>query len=283
MASRHKPEINRKIDLVRKEIALIHREYRDICSEIPGERIFDILKDRGNLILESFAEEPFWGIFIYRNNQNFFIINSAMTLERQIFAAAHELAHSMEFAGIKLEVLKYEMLGDYINGKMESVKVRDQEWVANRFAAELLVDEDVLKKNYLKLKNSNSPEVVAIKLADRFVVPFRTIAKRFNELGIYSKRITGSLLKMQENEVRDLAKRYECCTRNFAVTNTRKLSGYSNKALTLYENERMTYKRLTKVLGLIDQRPEDFDIKDENQIFEIMKSHYKKQPSVDDK
>lgn len=281
MVSNHRSVNGTYMNDIRKEIALINKEYEDICPEIPGEKIFDILKNKGNLIIKDFVDEKFWGIYINKNDQNFFIINSNMMLEQQIFAAAHELAHSMEFARIPIEVLNEEKFWEHISGKIESGKITEAEFKANRFAAELLIDEKVLIKHFTKLKNVYEPAVVTIKLADLFLVPFRTVAKRFIEVNLYKKAIVAELLNLKTEEIRELAKRYECCTRNFTITKENKFSEYVNKALALYENEKMTYARLKKFLDLVDSNPIEFGVEDEGGAFGIMKDYYSKEHPLD--
>jgi len=271
MVSRHKQPDKSALEAIRREVAMIFHEMRDVCSRVPGEDIFRILERKGTVILESFKETDLWGIYICKKKRNFFFINSSLPLEKQIFAAAHELAHSLEIAKISAEVLKGEVFADYISGNGNQSELLKAELIANRFAAELLVDEKILFDRFSILKKTYDIEVIAVKLSDFFLVPFRTVAKRLIETDLISDVEADRLLSKNDDDIKVLAGRYECCSNNFKISGIQKTGGYKNKALTLYENELMTYARLSKILKTINETPEDNNI--DNMNHEIIKDH----------
>ncbi len=249
---------------ISKEVALIEQEY-SIGSRCIRDEIFVLLEKVGTLISFPFDEPNLWGIYISKDEKDYFIINTAITLEKRIFAAAHELAHSLDIAKVKFEIVTAELMTDYIDNIEYGEKLLKADLIANRFAAELLVGKKILKLKYDELPEEYDYISKAILLSDIFLVPYKTIVKRFIEVGIVKdESIAEKLLNLDTKNIQLLAKRFECCSRNEEITNEKRLGGYTNKALLLFENELSTYKELKERLKLIDDDPENYNILDDD-------------------
>jgi Zn-dependent peptidase ImmA (M78 family) len=247
------------------EVALINQENSFIAPGCIKEEIFGLLEKIGTLIFYPFEEESLWGIYVCKSEKHYFIINSLITLEKQVFAGAHELAHSLEMAKVRIEVITADLMTEYVNNKQYGEQIKKADIIANRFAAELLVGKKQLQERFDELPDSYSNMVKAVLLSDVFLVPYKTIVKRFSETEIIKdENIINELLNVTEETIKSMAERYECCRRNFEISKEKRLGGYQNKALMMYENELSTFEELKEKLDLIQKKPEDFGIFDDS-------------------
>lgn len=256
------PELLRKIST---EVAYIDQEYSVIASGQLRDEIFTLLEKIGTLIFFPFDEQNLWGIYVSKDDKNYFILNSSITLEKLIFAGAHELAHSLEIAKVKFEVVTANLMTEYVNHEEFGQKLEEADIIANRFAAELLVGKRQLKTKFDELPKEYDYITKAVILSDFFIVPYKTIVKRFIEVGIIENENTMKLLlEAPPQNINTIIERFECCRRNFEISNEIRLGGYVNKALTLYENELSTYAELKNRLKLLDIDPDELQILDDN-------------------
>ena len=159
-------------------------------NDIIGQQIFSILSLYARVLYYPMGEDSVWGFTRIvgtsvkeSGGKPFVAINSSIPVDCQVFAAAHELYHI--WFDEKAEIVP-------ANVNDESVEDRN-ELKANRFAAEFLVDQDLLLK---ELKTySISADGITIKdilhLSALFTVPYRTMAKRLYETGVYTKKERG--------------------------------------------------------------------------------------------
>ncbi|MBK5253342.1 MAG: hypothetical protein JJE03_02535 [Peptostreptococcaceae bacterium] len=263
-----------EIKSIKREVALINQDY---SIDTPGhlkEGIFDLLERVGTLIFFPFEETDFWGIYVCKNEKNYFIINTSIEIEKQVFAAAHELAHSFDLAKVNFEIVTADLMTEYVDSKEFGPALKRADMIANRFAAELLVGTKKLLEKFEELPETYNERVKAVLLSDIFLVPYKTIIKRFAEIGILEDQfIIEELLSVKEKEVKEIADRHESCRRNYEINKETKLGGYVNKALLLYENELSTYKTLEKKLELIKKTPEEFNIHDDSfDLYELLRN-----------
>lgn len=247
------------------EVALISQENSFIAPGCIKEEIFSLLEKIGTLIFYPFEEESLWGIYVCKSEKHYFIINSLIPLEKQVFAGAHELAHSLDMAKVRIEVITADLMTEYVNNKEYGEKIKKADIIANRFAAELLVSKKQLQERFDELPESYNNMVKAVLLSDVFLVPYKTIVKRFSETEIIKdEKIIIELLNASEGTIKSISERYECCRRNFEISKEKRLGGYQNKALMMYENELSTFEELKEKLDLIQKKPEEFGIFDDS-------------------
>lgn len=258
-SSLHEDEIKQ----INKEVALINQDYGLSTPGYLKDEIFELLEKTGTLIFYPINEKNLWGIYICRNEKHYFIINSAIELEKQVFAGAHELAHSLDIAKVKFEIVTADLMTEYVDHNDFGADIEKADLIANRFAAELLVGNKKLTEKFNELPEIYNLSTKAVILSGIFLVPYKTIVKRFVEIGIIkdSDEIK-ELLEIDDKQIKLIAERHECCRRNYDISKEIRLGGYVNKALMLYENELSTYEELSNRLELLGKKPVDYDIED---------------------
>ncbi|MCK4261012.1 MAG: ImmA/IrrE family metallo-endopeptidase [Halanaerobiales bacterium] len=253
------------INQINKEVAFINQEYSLTAPGYLKDEIFELLEKVGTLIFYPIEEENLWGIYVLNNEKHYFIINSSIELEKQVFAGAHELAHTLDIAKVKYEIVTADLMTEYVNHKEYGADIKKADLVANRFAAELLVGKKTLFEKYNELPETYNILAKVVLLSDIFLVPYKTIVKRFVETGLITDRSEiNSLLEINDKQIKTVAERYECCRRNYEITEERRLGGYVNKALMLYEHELSTFEELQNRLELLQKIPEDFGVQDDS-------------------
>lgn len=239
-------------------------EYKKV-NRVIKEDIFKILEMNCRVIYYPIKDDEICG-FVYRyKDKKFVYINSYIPLEKQVFAAAHELYHIWYSDIKKGELLKRIILEE--TAPKEEIDV--EELAANRFGAEFLLAEDVFE-NELKIRkierNSVSLKQV-VELMDVFLVPYKTMVRRLYEIKYISLDQCNELLAIEdrnENEgVMLWQKRLNICKRNNERTEEKKLDKLIDMALELYENQQITYEKLEYLLHLSDVTPADFNIYEE--------------------
>lgn len=256
------PEIIRQINA---EVALMNHDYSIIAPGYLKDEIFELLEKVGTLIFYPFEEKKLWGIYVLKNEKHYFIINSAITLEKQIFAGAHELAHSLDIAKVKFEMVTANLMTEYVDHEEFGEELQKADSVANRFAAELLVGKKKLLEKFNDLPKAYDYLTKTVLLSDIFLVPFKTIVKRFIEVELLDdENIIQNLLSTDKETIELITERFECRRRNIEISKQKRLGGYVNKALMLYEEELSTFEELQERLGLLEKTPEDYNVIDDS-------------------
>lgn len=220
-------------------------------NTVIGAQIFNILEKESKVLYYPLEDQKVWGFSEVIQGKAFVCINTSLDFEKQVFVAAHELYH-----------LWYGTSGEIMLSKDEKEPAYDQEvelW-ANRFAAEFLVNEELLlqeMRTYGIDKDNISGRDV-IKLANIFVVPYRTMARRLREIGIVYYDEYDRLMTYAE-------KLAEITQKRMALTvQERKeqivLSNLVDKAMELYEKKLITYDKLEYLLGLSELTPAEMGI-----------------------
>lgn len=122
--------------------------------------------------------------------QHFVFINTAQTIEKQVFTAAHELGHTWK-------------VDEIIEGRF-GLAEDQREQIVNRFAAELLIPEDIFnvsfKMEYNHYKNEHGRITVAnmlrviVTLMNQFFAPEKSIILRCVELKLLGNQPADLLL-----------------------------------------------------------------------------------------
>lgn len=249
---------------INKEVAYINQNHSVKSAGNLKEEIFEILKKVGSLIFYPIDEDDLWGIYALKDDKHYFVINSSISIEKQVFAAAHELAHSLDIAQVKHEMVTADIMTEYVNHKEHGKELENADLIANRFAAEILVGEKELRIKFIELSKKYDNITTTVLLSDYFLVPINIIIKRYIETGLLAEKIINKLYEIDDKTVDIIFDRYECRRRNILITNKKELGGYKDKALTLYENDLSTYKELKRNLSLLNKTPEDYNIYDDS-------------------
>lgn len=189
--------VQRINDYIRAEL-----KAQNIANKIIRDDVFSILDRHCTILYYPLENESIKGYHISRHigeeTKDFVYINTAKTMEVQVFAAAHELGHILK--------IDKRIAEDFDIEENE----RQFEKIVSRFAAELLMPEkDFFEKfehckSLLKVK-SNKISVrdiisIGIYLMNEYLVEFEAIIKRFYELEIISCESCDVLMKINDEE-----------------------------------------------------------------------------------
>ena len=224
-------------------------------NDIIGTQIFSILSLFARVIFYPLGEEAPWGFTRISGSRNdaalekpFVAINTSIPLDCQVFAAAHELYH------IWYEQTPDVLPADLLNEQDKAVS----EKMANRFAAEFLVDEMLLKQE-LVLYNIDEITIKSIlQLCELFVVPYRTMAKRLREIN----RITDEELKRFLSETEESINQYRRMY-SFVLRNPDErvvMDNLIELAVKAYSERYITFEKMEYLLELGNLTPEDLGI-----------------------
>ncbi|NBJ63982.1 ImmA/IrrE family metallo-endopeptidase [bacterium c-19] len=170
-------------------------------SNIIQDDIYNILKNyatKNNHHLEIFKlpiqDDDFCAFTCIREGQLFTVINSALPISKQIFAAAHELYHIWCYISDQDDVLSHS--GSFLTAEcMDEQAVNREDIEANAFAGLLLVPASLLYEQIeiydIDRKQMNLDSVV--RLMDIFAVPYKAILLRLFEENIISEKTVNQL------------------------------------------------------------------------------------------
>ena len=221
-------------------------------NDVIGHQIFSILNMESRVVYYPFEDQQVWGFSETVKGIPFVCINTSLSYDKQVFAAAHELYHI--WFGRKADIILSET-------EEEIDEAEDTEKYASRFAAEFLVNEELLyqEMDVYGVDSENIEIKDVLKLADIFVVPYRTMVKRLYETGNISENEEEKLEDVSEKEL-DIWKR----RLGISVPDRRdflSLGNLTDKAVSLYERNLITYEKLEYLLGLSDISPVEMGIR----------------------
>jgi len=261
---------NADIETIKKQA----REKLGLCrknNDIIGENIFYILNTYGRIIFYPLRKDGPWGFTRVSGSSNdvfllkpFVVINSSIELECQVFAAAHELYH-----------IWFETKPDYLPANL-LVSNEISEKKANRFAAEFLIDEQVLKQELGLLKYKTYTVKNILYLASIFTVPYETMVKRLFEIGEIKQIELNKFLCETKQSLNAYKKRI--MINKASVKDYIMLDNLVDLSIKAYEKSLISYEKLEYLLALNNLTPSDFCINKEydlspldDEIEEIMK------------
>ena len=266
-------EIRNSITRLRKEKNVINRDVQD--------DIFSLLKNECKILYYPINDAKLWAFYqIDRypdgTPRKFVFINTNLPYEKQLFAAAHELAHIWQIANDSSEILisssddEDPLSKDEVNSDMPSKK----ELIANRFAAEFLMDADTVKKLYAELvaKETKHPTelrqiALILVLMDHYIAPYKMTVLRLAELKLISSQDSKKFLgipRVGEQSIQTLQERLGLCKRNSMITRLKQFDNFIDLAIQDYQKELLTFSKLKQLLVMFDTTPETMGISDEN-------------------
>lgn len=186
------PEV---IDDLQKEYVFNNKIIRD--------DIFGILEKHCIVVYYPLENERNCGFhtkrFVKDERRDFVYINTAKPLAEQVFTAAHELGHVWGVI-------------DKIKGKIScecSFSIDEEEDLINRFAAELLMPNQLFRDSFFahwkevcveeqKIKLDDLIRIVVMQMND-FMVPYESVRRRMIETEIISPKIGEVLVRNKES------------------------------------------------------------------------------------
>ena len=244
---------------VKKEVAYIREELAGACDEAIRDSIFDILDEQVNLIMFPIKDDDFCGFICEYKGEKFIYINTYLPLEKQIFAAGHELYHLIRGADEGTELLKSSILNEE-----ENIEIEDK--LANLFSALLLVPKESLLKQLDLLKINNYKDLTIkkiLKLMNTFAVPYKTIILRLYEIEILSETKTKKWLEVEDRDT-DRGVLYEIKKHQIGEkwqqrTKTVKLSNLKALIIDNGEEELLPKSRIDSDLNYVNELIKEAD------------------------
>ncbi len=241
-----------------EEIKKYASEKLGVCrkgNDIIGSQIFSILSRYARVIYYPLGKDAPWGFTRISGSTNdalldkpFVAINTSIPLDCQVFAAAHELYH------IWYEKTPDVLPSDLLNEQDKAINEKK----ANRFAAEFLVDEILLRQEIGIYKITEFTVKSILQLCELFVVPYRTMAKRLREIGVISENKLQNFLGETEESIEKYRKMYsfvlQSSDERIVIDNLVEL------AVMAYESGYVTFEKLEYLLGLSNLTPEELGI-----------------------
>jgi len=247
------------------EIAELQKNARSKLGEykktydIIGIQVFSMLGLCARIIYYPLGRDAPWGFTRMIGSKGeevgdkpFVAINTSIPVDCQVFAAAHELYHI--WYDDKADIVPATLLDESHEGR--------NELKANRFAAEFLVDAALLRQE-IELYGI-SPNKITIKdiliLASLFIVPYRTMVKRLQEIDVIDTKNKERFLAESDENIAKYRKRYSVpipeTDGRIAMDNMVEL------AVSAYEAELITYEKLEYLLSVSSLKPEDVGVKE---------------------
>lgn len=261
-------ETKQIVRLSGSEIADIQRQALAKLAEcrkthdVIGTQIFSILGLHARVFYYPLGKLAPWGITYIRGTDSdvpsekpFVAINTSIPIDAQVFAAAHELYHI--WRDKKAEAIPVSIL---VETDEHGTQLDVSELKANRFAAEFLVDENMLRQE-MRIYGI-TPHKINVKdilqLASLFTVPYKTMVKRLHEIEAITQDECEQHLAKTENSIEQLRKRYSFpvpeADNRIAIDNLVEL------ALAAYEKKRISYEKLEYLLSISDLDPSDVGV-----------------------
>lgn len=243
-------EVNEIKNLAKEKLGLCRK-----IGDIIGTQIFSILGIYARVIYYPLGTDAPWGFTRISGSKNdaslkrpFVAINSSIPVDCQVFAAAHELYH------IWYEQNPDMLPSDLLNEQDE----KTSEKKANRFAAEFLVDEFLLRQEIDLYKIRKFTIKSVLQLAELFTVPYRTMVKRLGEIGVIESSEVNEFLLKTEDSVEKYKKRFSISSQK--SDNRVAMDNLVELAVAAYESGYISYEKLEYLLGISNLKPEDLGI-----------------------
>lgn len=245
-----------------EEVKRQAREKLGICrksNDIIGTQIFSILGLYARVIYYPLGQDAPWGFTRISGSQNnvatekpFVALNTSIPADCQVFAAAHELYH-----------IWYEENPDMLPSDLLDEEDKElNEKKANRFAAEFLIDEMLLRQeiDIYKIKRISIKSI--LQLANLFTVPYRAMAKRLRETGFIGEQELQNFLLESDDSIQQYKKRYALSSpesdERIIMDNLVEL------AVSAFEAGLVTYEKLEYLLGLCGLKPQELGLRKES-------------------
>lgn len=226
-------------------------------NDVIGGQIFSILELQNKVLYYPIKDEEVWGFSEKIKGKSFVWINTAISYDKQVFAAAHELYH-LWFENNGEVILKKDLEETNSDTIISEIELR-----ANRFAAEFLINEELflqemrtygVEKNKICIKD-------ILKLSNLFVAPYKTMVKRLYEIKLINKKRYNEFMEISNREIEIWMNRLGLSlpTRDHKIG----LNSLVDRAMELYEKKKITREKLEYLLDFAQLTMEEMGIEDE--------------------
>ena len=248
------------IDFIRAEVDKRLGEAKK-GNQIIRDTIFYILELNARVLYYPVEDEDICGFSVQYKEKKFVFINTFIPLEKQIFAAAHELFHIWYSDIAKGWLLKSVILD---NQDISDPEIQKEDIKANRFAAEFLMTKTVLinEMDIRSIKKDNLNLQHLVELMDIFMVPYKTIVLRLYEIGYLDEKSCKEFLNTPDRDdntgVLYNQKKLSLCKRNNERDKRIKLDKCTFYSIEAYEKGSINLQKLKYFLSLEDKTLREF-------------------------
>lgn len=264
---------------IREDIVRLRNEKNIVNQDIQDD-VFTLIEKECKVFYYPINDQELWAFYHKEEpedgrSRKFVFINTNLPYEKQIFAAAHELAHIWNVSADEPETLVTSADEDspIRLDEADSVTPSKDEDIANRFAAELLMAEKTVRDLYHRCVEGNTkyPKevqliILVLCLMDYYLVPYKMTVLRLEELGLITLQEEEILLAVPregENSISQMQKRLGLCERNNEITRTKKFADFIDLAIQDYQKQLITFAKLRQSLSIFDLTPESMGITEE--------------------
>lgn len=242
-----------------KEVQEFAREKLGLCrkeNDIIGTQIFSILSIYARVIYYPLGKDAIWGFTRISGSRNdamlkkpFVAINSSIPVDCQVFAAAHELYH-----------IWYEQAPNVLPSDLLDEHDKElNEKKANRFAAEFLMDDQLLNQELSSYDVKKFTIKNILLMSALFTVPYKAMVKRLFETGRISKGDLSKLLSETDESIKKYRKLYSVPVPR--PDNRIAMDNLIELAAAAFEKGLITYEKLEYLLELGHLKPYELGIK----------------------
>jgi Zn-dependent peptidase ImmA (M78 family) len=268
--------------IIQDKANILRQQYR--LGNYCGRSMFDLIEkleiDNNNPLLFRlpFKNNELAGFVGYKNNRFAVYTNTNKTLGYEIFTAAHEIYHIVENGlTVKEQVILQESIP-----KDDDEKSENSEILADIFAAELLMPEADIKKEYYCLLEkyglSTTDESVIIMLQQKYFVEYKAVTKRLREIFIdnYNEKTEDTLnqILLHNNGLSQLTKRLGYAN---DLNEPSKTKVYLPKVILAmieenYKGSLSCHDDLTVLFSYAGVTPEDFGYEEDEELTDAAKT-----------
>ena len=209
------------------------------------------------LIRTPFKNIDLSGFIGYKKGAFIIVTNTNHKLGSERFTIAHEIYHLLSN--------RTKIIEESIIEELEKCSDDEdtQEIMANAFAAELLMPEEILSEdvNILTKGKNNIDESIIVELQQKYGVSYVAMTKRLNEIGLITKEQCNSfeIFEEKSDELEEL-------TKNLGYTNELNIPSRSTylgqndlqNIRVNYKNGDIDYDDLVRIFSYLGCEPEKF-------------------------
>lgn len=239
------------------------KEDININDPIPKDYILTLLSNVSKVLYYP-IEDNVCSFYVKKNinsqTVNFVFINTNIPYEKQIYAAAHELAHILDVAKCTQDILTYDSF--YFEPTDSKIELNDK--IAERFASEFLVSDDILEMELKKIGMNELDSITLegiIILMDKFIFPYKKLVIKLYTLHKLSNIKFKNLFFLDNQELLKTQHALNLCQENNKVTKDKKFADFMNLTIQSYYKTIRTYDKLEYLLKLFDLDPERLNVK----------------------
>ncbi|NPV44824.1 MAG: ImmA/IrrE family metallo-endopeptidase [Firmicutes bacterium] len=247
--------------LIYNRIKRLRQQYN--LGNYCGRSIFDVIEkieiDGENPLLFRlpFMNNRLSGFVGYKKGRFSVFLNSSRTLGYEVFTAAHEIFHLIENTSVIRENTVVE--------EYETLEKEAMETAADLFAAELLMPEGDITREYERLMKTNGlkkpDETLIINLQQQYFVEYKAVTKRLKEIGIIDEKEETALDRIldKKNELAKLTQKIGYTNQLNEPSKAVHLPRKFLKAIEEnFKNGNTTFDDLIVLFGYCNLSPQDF-------------------------